>query len=207
MTSKALFFRLSVFAFLLATTAYVGAHPQAENAATPSAHTAGKRLTAKGIPNFGQVTPKLFRGAQPNTDGLQELKNMGVDLIVDLRGSSNKSEEATAARLGMGFVSIPSHCPFPSDAPWAHFLKVMRENRDKKVFVHCRWGKDRTGLAVAAYRMSEEGWSPAEALQEMKMFGFSSVHHVTCPGLEGYVERFPERLKSSPAFRELSPQK
>jgi tyrosine-protein phosphatase SIW14 len=196
-------FPTSLLILLLATVMQVGARPQTDNAAPPSSHAPGKRLTAKGIPNFGQVTSNLYRGGQPNADGLQELKNRGVDLVVDLRGGSNKSEKADAEKLGMGYVSIPSHCPFPSDAPWAHFLKVMRENRGKKVFVHCRLGDDRTGLAIATYRISEENWSAAEALNEMKVFGFSSVHHAICPGLEGYVEHFPERLKNSPAFRDL----
>ena len=189
--------------FLVLTTAAIGGHPQIDNKGASSQHTRGKRLTTKSIPNFGQVTPNLYRGAQPTAEGFLELKNLGVNLVVDLRGSSSKSEEAAATKLGMEYVSIPSHCPFPSDKPWATFLKVMHENRDKKVFVHCRLGDDRTGLAVATYRMAEENWSPTEALQEMKLFGFSSMHHAICPGLEGYVEHFPERLKSSPAFRDL----
>lgn len=188
--------------FLLLATA-VGTYSQIDNKGASSQHTPGKRLTVKGIPNFGQVTSNFYRGAQPTAEGVQELKNFGVDVVVDLRGSSSKNEEAAATKLGMEYISIPSHCPFPSDKPWATFLKVMHENRDKKIFVHCRLGDDRTGLAIAIYRMAEENWSPGEALQEMKMFGFSSIHHVICPGLKGYAEHFPERLKNSPAFRDL----
>jgi protein tyrosine phosphatase (PTP) superfamily phosphohydrolase (DUF442 family) len=152
------------------------------------------------------VTPDLYRGGQPGADGLEALSKMGVKIVVDLRGGHSKVEEAAVTKLGMQYISIPSHCPFPSDKPWARFLAVMRENQGKKVFVHCRLGDDRTGIAVATYRISEEGWSADEALNEMRKFGFSSVHHVICPGLTGYVEGFPERLKTSPAFRELPPK-
>jgi protein tyrosine/serine phosphatase len=104
----------------------------------------------------------------------------------------------------MQYISIPAHCPFPRDKPWARFLEVIRENRGRKVFVHCRLGDDRTGLAVAVYRIADEGWSADEALREMKAFGFSGVHHMICPGMAAYVRRFPERLKIDPAFRKLA---
>jgi protein tyrosine/serine phosphatase len=162
-------------------------------------------MKAKGVPNFGQVTPNLYRGGQPGSEGLQALKDVGVNLVVDLRGSASKDEEATATKLGMQYVSIPSHCPFPKDEAFAKFLRVLRENSGKKAFVHCRLGDDRTGMAVAAYRMAEEGWSADEAMKEMKAFGFSTMHHAMCPGLADYEESFPQRLKTSRAFKELQP--
>ncbi len=71
--------------------------------------------------------------------------------------------------------------------------------------MHCRLGDDRTGMAVASYRMAEEGWSADEAMKEMKTFGFSAVHRAMCPGLADYEESFPERLKKDQAFKELQP--
>lgn len=129
---------------------------------------------------------------------------MGVQVIVDLRGTASKTERDAVTKLGMQYVSIPSHCPFPSDTPWARFLEVMRENRGKKVFVHCRLGDDRTGLAVATYRIAEEGWPADDALREMKAFGFRGVHHAICPGMAQYVRGFPERFKTDPDFQDLA---
>jgi protein tyrosine phosphatase (PTP) superfamily phosphohydrolase (DUF442 family) len=170
-------------------------------------HPMGSRLTVAGIPRFAQVTPNLYRGGQPGADGLGALEKMGVGVVIDLRGGHSKVEDAAVTKLGMQYISISSHCPFPTDKPWARFLAVMRENEGKKVFVHCRLGDDRTGIAVALYRISEQGWTADEALAEMKRFGFSPVHHLICPGLTSYVKSFPERLKSSPAFRELPARK
>ena len=42
-------------------------------------------------------------------------------------------------------------------------------------------------------------------MKEMKAFGFSAVHHAMCPGLADYEENFPQRLKTSQAFKELQP--
>jgi tyrosine-protein phosphatase SIW14 len=180
------------------------AWPQSKNQYNPSpVHSIASRLSGTGIPRFGQVSENLYRGGQPSAEGLQELKRIGVQVVIDLRGSPSKTEREVVTKLGMEYVSIPSHCPFPSKKPWVRFLGVVRENRGKKVFVHCRLGDDRTGLAVATYRIAEEGWSSEEALREMKTFGFAGVHHVICPGMAEYVRKFPEQLKTDPAFREM----
>jgi tyrosine-protein phosphatase SIW14 len=181
------------------------AWPQNKDEDKPSPlHSIATRLKGNGIPRFGQVSENLYRGGQPSAEGLQELHKMGIRVVFDLRGSPSQTERAAAVRLGMQYISISAHCPFPSDKPWARFLEAIRDNRGKKVFVHCRLGDDRTGLAVAVYRMADEGWSADEALREMKAFGFRGVHHLICPGMEAYVHRFPKRLKTDPAFRDLA---
>src|SRR5581483_4635587 len=146
----------------------------------------GRRLNQRGLPNFGEVTPTLYRGAQPSREGLEELAKMQVAIVVDLRASRNEVEARTAERLGMQYVSIPWRCAAPRDDRLASFLKLVRENKGKKIFVHCQLGNDRTGMAIAAYRMSEENWTAEDAMQEMQAFGFSRFHHAMCPGLAGY---------------------
>jgi tyrosine-protein phosphatase SIW14 len=198
--------RICALALVSSVAASVGARSQqAPKQPDAKSHEMGTRIATGGIPNFGRVSPTLYRGGQPSAVALQGLKKMGVDIVVDLRGGHNKSEQAAVAQLGMQYVSIPSHCPFPKDETYARFLKVVRENPGKIVFVHCRLGDDRTGMAVASYRMAEEGWSAYDAMKEMKAFGFSSLHHAICPGLESYEENFFERLTTSPAFRDLPP--
>ena len=165
----------------------------------------GTRKGWVGLPNFGEVSPNLFRGGQPGVDGLESLKKMGVSIVVDMRSGPNDNEKRAVNKLGMQYVSMPWHCPFPSDATFARFLKLIEDNPDKKIFVHCRLGDDRTGMAVAAYRMGEQGWSADQALDEMEKFGFDWKHHVICPTLESYEKSFPERLKKKEEFKDLKP--
>jgi protein tyrosine/serine phosphatase len=199
-------FCLTLQIFLLTfATDITPAWPQSKNQDNPSpVHSIATRLKGSGIPRFAQVSENLYRGGQPSAQGLQDLQGMGVQVIVDLRGSPSQTERVAVTNLGMEYVSIPSHCPFPSDKPWARFLDAVRKNRGKKVFVHCRLGDDRTGLAVATYRIAEQGWSADEALREMKVFGFRGVHHVVCPRMAEYVKKFPERLRTSRSFRGLA---
>jgi len=176
---------------------------QADQTSAHPEHAPGARLDAKGIPNFGQVAPNLYRGAQPSDEGFTTLKNMGVQIVVDLRGGNRKKEQKAVTELGMRYISLPSQCYSPNDKTFAAFLAVVRENPGKRIFVHCHVGKDRTGMAIASYRMAMEGWSAADAMNEMKAFGFSRSHHLTCPGLAEYEASFPERLKNDPAFGAL----
>lgn len=163
----------------------------------------GSRKHYVGLSNFAEVSPNLYRGGQPGADGLKALKQMGVSIIVDMRGSKSPHEEQVVKKMGMQYVAIPWHCPFPADPIFARFLRLIQDNPGKKIFVHCRLGDDRTGMAIAAYRMADDGWSAEEALQEMEEFGFTAAHHAICPTLQFYEKHFPNHLKTSPAFREL----
>ncbi len=203
MPTKFFFAQSAALVFSLSCVVGVSAAPQRSDNAPPNPkHVVGIQQKADGIHGFGKVTPKLYRGGQPDLVGMKTLKQLGIDIVVSLRGY-NHSEKKEINQLGMQYVSIPWHCPFPSDKPFAKFIKLVRENPGKKIFVHCRLGDDRTGMAVAAYRMAEEGWSAEEAMKEMQAFGFSGVHRIICPTLAHYEHSFPEHWKSGEAFEEL----
>jgi tyrosine-protein phosphatase SIW14 len=175
------------------------AEPMPDPQSSPdSLHTAAQRTTLEGVGDFAEVTPTLYRGGQPSRVGYEALARMGVNIVVDARLSGKDNERKTVEKAGMQYVSIPWHCLFPKDEVFAHFLALLRDNPGKKVFVHCRYGDDRTGMMIAAYRMSVQGWTAAEALKEMDEFGF---HHVVCHSLVEYEHNFPERLKQNPAFK------
>lgn len=146
----------------------------------------------------------LYRGAQPSPAGFGALAKMGIDIVVDLRGSKRERERREVTRLGMKYVAIPWHCPFPRDEVFARFLRLIKANPGKKVFVHCRIGDDRSGMMIAAYRMGLEGWSAHEARKEMEQFGFTKSHHFICPGLARYEKHFPEHLRTNPIFDGLN---
>lgn len=159
----------------------------------------GIHKKAPGLPNFGEVTPNLLRGAQPERDGYRTLQRMGVNIVVDMRG--NRSEQSVVEKLGMKYVPITWNADSPSDETIARFLSVLEENPDKRIFVHCHAGVDRTGMAIASYRMAREGWSPDEAMKEMQLFGFGGFHHLRFPALVRFEKEFPEHLKASSAFQ------
>src|SRR5260370_6917457 len=76
---------------LLAVTMCSGEDPQHKGGSSaPELHSArvfGEKRKVKGIRNFGEVTPRLFRGGQPNHQGVETLAKMGVEILVDTRGN------------------------------------------------------------------------------------------------------------------------
>ena len=177
----------------------------AQNAAPAGADrisvSSAQKLELPGVGNFGRVTPTLYRGGQPKAQGFQELRKHGVEIVVNFRDERGKieSERRIVEAQGMRSVSIA----FPtSDDPTqeqvAEFLQLLRANPQKKIFVHCHLGADRTGAMVAVYRMAAENWTPQQALQEMHTFHY---HHFWWPHFQRYVEGFPALLAADPKLR------
>jgi tyrosine-protein phosphatase SIW14 len=197
---------------LLGAIACVARHAQqSANTTVPAAnlrysydakHSIPPKSTLRGVSNFGEVSTTLYRGAQPTREGFDNLAKMGVKIVVDLRGS-REGERKEVTKRGMRYVAIPWRCFHPRDQFFARFLMLLRENPGKKVFVHCRVGDDRTGMMIAAYRMTRQGWTPEEARKEMEAYGVGRFHRVICPGLASYEKSFPQRFRTSPAFQEL----
>ena len=205
MTSVSRNLRVLAGCLLLAITMGSGQEPQPKGgeSTSASATSSSRKRIIKGVGNFGEVTPMLFRGAQPTHEGFEALAKMGINIVIDGRGDRADSEGKEVGKLGMQYVAIPWRCPFPRDEVFLRFLKLLQENPTKKVFVHCRLGEDRTGMTIASYRMAEQGWTADEAMHEMQQFGFSTIHHFICPGLASYEKTFPQHLKNNPAFEGL----
>ena len=169
----------------------------------PLARNPTAKMDKRVIPDFAEVTPTLYRGAQPRKHGFETLARMGIRIVVDLRGD-RRGERREVNRLGMEYVPMHWECSFPKDRIFAQFLTLIQKNPGKKIFVHCRVGDDRTGMMIAAYRMAEEGWSAKQAMKEMEKYGFSFTHkRLICPRLSEYEEHFPEHFATKPEFQEL----
>jgi protein tyrosine phosphatase (PTP) superfamily phosphohydrolase (DUF442 family) len=178
------------------SSARAAADPLPNGCLEVSVPAASAQSAPHGIANFGQVTPLLFRGGQPTTDGYRELKQMGVDIVVSFRHEKgeNSLERRAVETLGMRFVSFPWHAwDSPADADVERFFALLAANPRSRVFIHCQQGRDRTGAMVALYRVGVNHWCPASAVAEMKAYHY---RHFWFPQLETYVENFPQRLAS-----------
>ena len=160
----------------------------------------GEKLKLAGLPNAGKINDSLFRGAQPQAEGFEQLKKLGITTIVDLRGEDPdkiKWERQQAESAGIHFVNIPvSGWSPPTNDQVAEFLSLFK-NKNEKIFVHCRFGDDRTGVFVATYRMTHDHWPPQQAIKEMYFFGFNGFWH---PAMKSYIDDFPSKLKTAPAL-------
>ena len=127
-----------------------------------------------GISNFHQVDEHVFRGAQPHGQGFDGLAKIGIKTVIDLRGE--RSEQTAVERAGMHYVRLPwNGYKAPADSQIKTVLSLLNDNSAWPVFVHCKRGADRTGTAIACYRIEHDHWSNQQALAEAKTFGMSSL--------------------------------
>lgn len=169
------------------------------------------------IPNFVKVSDRLFRGGQPNAAGFQTLhERYKVQTIVNLRvtdtnrplltsvGLLNESTTTTsrdAARSSVASLSVyfdpdtSKHDPvFAKEtarkAAW-EFLKIMHNPASGTIYLHCYYGKERTGTLVAIARMVFDNWSHDRAITELLADpGFHAARH---PQLVEFVRTFDVR--------------
>lgn len=157
-----------------------------------------------GLSNFAQVSPVLYRGAQPTPEGFDRLKQMGIKTIVDLRGKSHRDE---VEAVGLKYVHIPSSAAHIEEEKVVQFLRIVREPANQPVFVHCERGADRTGCYMAAYRIVEQGWSAQDAEAELPRFRFDPFWQDIVSFLNHLdVERLRRELNQPPATRPIATQ-
>jgi protein tyrosine/serine phosphatase len=126
------------------------------------------------LPRFQQVTDRLYRGGQPRDGGLRRLRELGIDTILNLRGTSKttRAEGAEARSLGFNYFNIPlPNWGRPQDERVRRALLIMAAPQNGRVFVHCKDGVDRTGTIVALHRITHQGWKTSDALAEAEDHG------------------------------------
>jgi tyrosine-protein phosphatase SIW14 len=164
----------------------------------------GEKLHILSLPNSGRINDHFYRGAQPRPQGLAELKKLGINTVVDLRLEDPAKilwERQQVESLGMRFVHIPvNEWSAPTNEQVVQFLSLFRDDPAQKIFLHCRFGRDRTGIFVATYRIAYEKWPMEQALKEMNFFGYNGFWH---PAMTAFIRDFPARLNSAPALASL----
>jgi len=156
---------------------------------------AGQQKSNQELPNFHEVNSQLYRGGQPRSGGVKRLAQMGIKTIVNLRGEKDatRTEETQARAAGLRYFSIPlREWGRPTDEQVERILKVLNASENQPVFVHCRLGEDRTGLVVAIYRITHDGWTNEQAKAEAKKYGM----HPWELGMKDYIHDYDKRREN-----------
>jgi len=139
-----------------------------------SAGVAQEKLRYKELPNFHRINEKLYRGAQPQTNGWQILSKLGIKTVINLRDNDDRSvsEEKQVRAAGFNYFNIPmARLARPNDDKVQKALAIINTPEHQPVFVHCRHGADRTGVVIGAYRILNEGWTSERAKAEANRHG------------------------------------
>lgn len=150
------------------------------------------------IGNFGQMDERYYRGAQPLESDYQSLKDLGVKTVIDLRNDPTGYEKPAVEALGMKYVNIPmSGWKTPKMEDINTFLALMNDPETGTVYVHCKAGRHRAGVAGAAYRYTKYDWNYDQVYKEMKDFNYSNglVHGK----LGSFVKKWGRQLEAEKA--------
>ncbi len=166
---------------VVGTLALIGGCATTVPAASGPRPTSWARSVAvsPGLPNLYRVNASLYRSAQPSHAGFVYLESrLGlaigdppINTVVSLRVFNDDSSlVTTSSQLRLEEISFKTW--HPEDEDVVKFLRIATTPALLPVLVHCRHGSDRTGTMVAIYRIVVEGWTKAEAKDEMINGGF-----------------------------------
>lgn len=136
------------------------------------------------LENLHLVSPEIYRSAQPSNKELRMLcEQLGVKSVLTLRNWHDDKDEGKDLPLTLYRVNMEADEVDPAKV--AQALKIITE-APKPMLIHCWHGADRTGLMVAAYRMTTQGWNPAQATDELINGGFG-YHATLFPGIADWL--------------------
>lgn len=136
-----------------------------------------------GVPNLYRVSDGLYRSAQPDAEGMRNLKRLGVVTVVNLRSFHSDRDEVGDLGLSREHLYVKAWHPEEEEA--VRFLRIATDTNRLPVLVHCQHGADRTGAMCAVYRIVVQGWSREEAVREMTEGGYG--FHPIWRGLPEWV--------------------
>jgi len=159
------------------------------------------------------VTPRvLYRSGEMTAAGFREaVKLYHLRSIINLQDeypdpelylayftTKRVRESELCRQLDVRYVYIPpdllprreldTHQPKAID----QFLSVMDDKTNWPVLIHCRAGLHRTGIMTSLYRMEYEGWTRAQAIDELKANGFGEW---PCTASNVYIDQYILRYR------------
>ena len=135
-----------------------------------------------GLSNLGVVRDgAIYRSAQPE-DYSQLAICLGIKRVMTLR---EKAESFADFRLRLNVLSDVSIEDFDL------IVQTLSNPENQPILVHCQSGADRTGVACAAYRITVDGWSLAEAWEELECYG-GGIHNILNLKLKYHLELYAE---------------
>jgi len=149
------------------------------------------RLNPTDLPS--EVIPRLYISDLSTAESSTALRKMGITHVLStMSGYVAIPTDVPVARAqvpleDMPFAELAAHLPVTTA-----FLRDALSNPCTRVLVHCAQGVSRSVSVVAAFLISQYGWSPAEAIQYIQTKRRIAEPN---PGFVGQLLEYAERLR------------
>ena len=145
---------------------------------------------------FREVTPgRFYRSGQMTATGFREIiERYHIKTVINLQheepnplladhwlGAGKIGEMELCQELGVRYKLLKPDVAPPNNRldvlPPAvdEFLEILDDESNYPILLHCKAGLHRTGRLTAIYRMEYEGWSPSEAIRELRANGYGYI--------------------------------
>jgi protein tyrosine/serine phosphatase len=118
----------------------------------------------------------LYRSGRPDEQALRDCRDRWhfrtiIDLCEDFpTDPSQKLEEDFCRASGIRYVPLALELGGFTEPQLAQFLEIVQNPAGTPVLVHCKHGRNRTGYAVAVYRIVVQHWSYEAAVAEARKY-------------------------------------
>lgn len=134
--------------------------------------------------NLYRMQPGLYRSALPGEADQPRLAQLGITTVINFY---QRTDAQWLNDPQVHQVHLPLRTDRIDDADVLQVLRSIRQAQAQgPVLIHCKHGQNRTGLIAAMYRIVYQGWSKAQALDEMRNGGFGGVERMD--DAERYVQ-------------------
>lgn len=143
------------------------------------------------IKNLDQVDYNVFRGSQPNYLGITSLINNRFTMVINLVDSNEEwnQEEILFDKNKIKYIRMPMKgVGTPPKEQIETILSMIEEEvkNNGRIFIHCEYGKDRTGTIIACYQIRYHKYSNKQAQLEADMYGMSKLEF----GMRNFIRHF-----------------
>ena len=150
---------------------------------------------------------RVYRSGEMTAEGFEDaFARLGIRTVINVQDDfpdpelnrtflnrKTVRESEVCARHGVRYIALapdliarrtvgPEH-PRVID----QFLSVLDDERNFPVLIHCKAGLHRTGVLVADYRMEYQGYTPQEAVRDLKENGFGEF---VCSSANDYIMQY-----------------
>jgi protein tyrosine phosphatase (PTP) superfamily phosphohydrolase (DUF442 family) len=148
--------------------------------------------------NAHQVSPRLWRAAQPSPGDIARFARAGVKTIINLRGGREHGawplEREACERHGIALVDLVLRSREAPDKETLLSLPAFFAGIEWPALVHCKSGADRAGLFSALYVLIHEQRPLAEALAQLS-WRYGHYRYAKTGILDAFFETYAEEAR------------